>query len=153
MGVGMEQRKYDPCRSLQGYDRTVYLAGSSITNKDPPYVTLHASYHFSAVCARMAPALRKSAPGLPQQWPKQDRIWWCNTISFEESSICTNLVTSILLYGCDTWTLLADSEEKNKTEQEKRSGHSTPSACGNFSVSPTWSTRPTPGCEAQSTSL
>ena len=35
-----------------------------------------------------------------------NRIWMCNKISFE------TLVTSILLYGCETWTLLDDSGKR-----------------------------------------
>ena len=37
------------------------------------------------------------------------RIWLCNTISFiSKFELCKSLVTVILLYGCVTWTLLAD---------------------------------------------
>ena len=40
-----------------------------------------------------------------------NRIWRCNTISFANKfKVCKSLVNSILLYGCETWTLLADSE-------------------------------------------
>ena len=61
----------------------------------------------------MAPAQQKSAPGLPQQWQQwPDRIWWFNTISFASKfKLYKSLVTSIHLYGCETWTLLADSEK------------------------------------------
>ena len=42
-----------------------------------------------------------------------NRIWRCNIISFASKLMfCKTLVTSILLYGCETWTLLADSEKK-----------------------------------------
>ena len=42
-----------------------------------------------------------------------NRIWWCSTISFvSKFKLYKSLVTSILLYGCDTWTLLADSEQR-----------------------------------------
>ena len=38
-----------------------------------------------------------------------NRIWRCNTISFASTFMLYKfLVTSILLYGCETWTLLAD---------------------------------------------
>ena len=38
-----------------------------------------------------------------------NRIWWSNTISFASTFMLYKfLVTSILLYGCETWTLLAD---------------------------------------------
>ena len=41
------------------------------------------------------------------------RIWQCNTISFASKfKLYKSLVTSILLYGCETWTLLADSEKR-----------------------------------------
>ena len=42
-----------------------------------------------------------------------NRIWWCNTISFTNKfKLYKSLVTSILLYGCETMTLLADSEKR-----------------------------------------
>ena len=38
-------------------------------------------------------------------------IWRCNTISFASKfKLFRSLVTSILLCGCETWTMLADSE-------------------------------------------
>ena len=41
------------------------------------------------------------------------RIWRCNTIGFiSKLKLCrSSPVTSILLYGCETWTLLAHSEK------------------------------------------
>ena len=45
------------------------------------------------------------------------RIWWCNTISF--ASKLKSLVTSILLYGSETWTLLADSEKRIQAFETK----------------------------------
>ena len=43
-----------------------------------------------------------------------NRIWWCDTISFKSKfKLYKPLVTSILLYGCETWTLLANSEKKD----------------------------------------
>ena len=42
-----------------------------------------------------------------------NRILRCNTISFASKfKLYKSLVTSILLYGCETWTLLADCEKK-----------------------------------------
>ena len=42
-----------------------------------------------------------------------NRIWQCNTISFTSKSwLYKSFVTSILLYGCGTWTLLVDYEKK-----------------------------------------
>ena len=39
-----------------------------------------------------------------------NRIWRCNTISFASKlKLYKSLVTSILLCGCETWALLADS--------------------------------------------
>ena len=41
-----------------------------------------------------------------------NRIWRCSTISFASKfKLYKSLVTSILLYGCETWTLLANSEK------------------------------------------
>ena len=40
-------------------------------------------------------------------------IWQCNTISFASKfKLCKSLLTSVLLYGCEIWTLLADSENR-----------------------------------------
>ena len=42
------------------------------------------------------------------------RIWRCNTISFAcKFKLQKSLVTSMLFYGSETWTLLADSEKKD----------------------------------------
>ena len=42
-----------------------------------------------------------------------NRIWQCNTISSASKfKLYRSLVNTILLYGCETWTLLADSEKK-----------------------------------------
>ena len=40
-----------------------------------------------------------------------------------------SLVTSVLLYGCETWSLLADSEKKKKKKGSRLS-----KPIGNFSV-------------------
>ena len=46
-----------------------------------------------------------------------NRILRCNTISFaSEFQLCKSLVTSVFLYGCETWTLLADSEKRMQEE-------------------------------------
>ena len=38
-----------------------------------------------------------------------NRIWQCNIISFANKfKVYKSLVTSILLYGCEAWTLLTD---------------------------------------------
>ena len=42
-----------------------------------------------------------------------NRTWPCSTINFASKfKLCKFLVTSILLYGCETWILLADSGKK-----------------------------------------
>ena len=44
----------------------------------------------------------------------------CNTISFASKfKLYKSLVTSILLYGCETWTLLADSEKRVQAFETK----------------------------------
>ena len=44
-----------------------------------------------------------------------NRIWPCNTISFESKlKLYKSLVTSILLYSWETWTLLADYEKGSR---------------------------------------
>ena len=72
-------------------------------------------------------------------------IWRCNTISFASKFKLCKFVTSILLYGCETWTLLA--------KWKKRIQASKQGAWGNFSASPTWSTRLTIWRGARSTSM
>ena len=50
------------------------------------------------VCIRIASAVARL-----------NRIWWCSTISIAPEFKCyKSLVTSLLLYGCKTWILLAD---------------------------------------------
>ena len=49
-----------------------------------------------------------------------NRIWLCNTISFaSKCELYESLVSSILLYGCETWTLLADSEKRIQAFENK----------------------------------
>ena len=69
-----------------------------------------------------------------------NRIYRCNTSFASKFKIYKSLVTTIILYRCETWTLLADSEKKDPGFR-------------NFFASPTWSTRPMTGCRARSTSL
>ena len=48
------------------------------------------------------------------------RIWRCNIIRFANKfKLQKSLVTSILLYGCETWTLLADSEKRIQALETK----------------------------------
>ena len=57
------------------------------------------------VLVRIAPAMKVMA--------RLNRIWRCNAFSFASKfKLCKSLVTSIFLYDCETWTLLADPEEK-----------------------------------------
>ena len=43
-----------------------------------------------------------------------NRLLQCNTISFASTfKLYKTLVTSILFFGCETWTLLANSEKKD----------------------------------------
>ena len=49
-----------------------------------------------------------------------NRIWRSNTISFASKfKLYKSLVTSILLYGCETKTLLAASEERIQAFESK----------------------------------
>ena len=49
-----------------------------------------------------------------------NRIWWCNTISFtNKCKLYKPLITSILLCGCETWTLPADSEKRIEAFETK----------------------------------
>ena len=49
-----------------------------------------------------------------------NRIWRCNTISFASKfKLYKSLFTSILLYGCEPWTLLADSHKKIQSFETK----------------------------------
>ena len=54
-------------------------------------------------------------------------------------------LSNILLYGCETWALLIDSEKRIQTFETN--------ALGSISASPTRNTRPTTVCGARSTSL
>ena len=57
----------------------------------------------------MTPVHQKSASELSQEWQaKRDlQLQHHQLVKFK---LYKSLVTSILLYGCETWTLLADSE-------------------------------------------
>ena len=47
-------------------------------------------------------------------------IWLCNTTSFASKfKLYKSLVTSILLYSCETWTLLADVEKRIQSSKTK----------------------------------
>ena len=60
------------------------------------------------ICIRIASAMTMA---------RLNRIWWCNTISFvSKFKLYKFLVTFILLYCCETWTLLADSEKKKRIQ-------------------------------------
>ena len=49
-----------------------------------------------------------------------NRIWRCNTISFASNfKLYKSLVTSILLYGYETWTLLADWKKRMQALETK----------------------------------
>ena len=66
------------------------------------------------ICIRIASAMAAMAI--------LTRIWWCNTISFASKfRLYKFLVTFILLYGCETWILLADSEKKEEFRRSKPS--------------------------------
>ena len=50
-------------------------------------------------------------------------LWQCNIISFASRlKLYKSLVTSCLLYGCETWALLADSERKRIQAFETKCG-------------------------------
>ena len=64
-----------------------------------------------------------------------NRICWSNTISFASKfKLYMFLVTILLLDCCERWTLLADWNKGSRLLK--------PSAWGNFSAPPTWSTIP-----------
>ena len=120
--VSMNGQKLEEVTSLKYMDETLCKDGTCLAE----------------VCIRIASEMAAVA-GL-------NRLWWCNTTSLESKlKLCKSLVTSILLYGCEAWTRLADSE--------KRIQASKLSARGNFSISPTWSTKPTTECRKRSTPL
>ena len=49
-----------------------------------------------------------------------NKILWCNTISFaNKSKLYKSLVTLIILYGCETWKLLTDSEKMIQASKTK----------------------------------
>ena len=55
----------------------------------------------SEICLRIASAMSVMA--------RLNRIWKSNTISFASKfKMYKSLITSILLYGCETWTLLVN---------------------------------------------
>ena len=81
-----------------------------------------------------------------------NRVWRCNTISFASKfKLYKSLVTAILLSGCETWTLLADSEKKKDLDfrnqvPEKTSSHP---LFGAQDQRPYGSTGTSPGCSQE----
>ena len=73
-------------------------------------------YLGATLCKFCKPVVRimiASAMAAMAAMARLNRIWWCNTISFTDKfKLYRSLVTSILLYGCETMTLLADSEKR-----------------------------------------
>ena len=66
-----------------------------------------------------------------------NRIWQCNTVSFaSEFKLYMSLLTSILLDGCETWTLLADSENKGARLSNKVQNNRPGENSISFSVGP-----------------
>ena len=75
-----------------------------------------------------------------------NKIWRCNTISFANKfKLFNSLVTYILLYGCETWTLLTDSEKKKKDPGFQNQVPEKKKEKKNFYEFSTWTTRPTTG--------
>ena len=75
-----------------------------------------------------------------------NRIWRCSTINIASKlKLYMSLVTSILLYGVKHGPCLLIRKKKIQAFETM--------CMGNFSVSPTWSTRPTTWCGARSTFL
>ena len=75
-----------------------------------------------------------------------NRIWRCKTINFTSKyKLYKSFVTSILLYGCDTYPACWLWQKGSRLLK--------PSAWGNFFVFPIWSTRPTSEWGARSTSV
>ena len=75
-----------------------------------------------------------------------NKIWRCNTISFANKfKLFNSLVTYILLYGCETWTLLTDSEKKKRIQAFRTKCLKRKKKKKNFYEFSTWTTRPTTG--------
>ena len=64
------------------------------------------------VCIRIASAMAAVA--------RLNRIWWSNAIIFASKfKLYESCVTAVLLYGCQTWILLADSENRIQAFETK----------------------------------
>ena len=90
------------CQKLEGLTTSKYL-----------HATLRKDGTYSAeVRVRIASAMAAMA--------RLNRIWRCNTISFASKfKLYKSLVTSILLYDCGTWTLLASPEKRIQAFETK----------------------------------
>ena len=86
-----------------------------------------------------------------QQWPDLRGSGDAVLSFLQASSSCTSLLSQ------SSFSVAAKHEPCSLTLQKKKKGErsrlSKPSAWGNFSAFPTWSTRPKIGCGARSTSL
>ena len=57
---------------------------------------------------------------LADEMTRLNRILRCNTISFASKfKLYKSFVTATLIYGCETWTLLADSEKRIQAVETK----------------------------------
>ena len=88
--IGMSGQKLEEVTSFKHLGATLYLDGTCL-----------AELHMKVASAMASVA-------------RLNRIRQCDTISFASKfKVYKSLVISILLYGCETWTLLSDSEKKN----------------------------------------
>ena len=88
--IGMNGQKLEEVTSFKHLGATLYLDGTCL-----------AELHMKVASAMASVA-------------RLNRIRRCDTISFASKfKVYKSLVISILLYGCETWTLLSDSEKKN----------------------------------------
>ena len=81
-------------------------------------ITMFCRKLFKFLDSKAPSTVQKFASGLPQQFAEMSglkRIWRCST----KVQLDKSLVTSILRYGCETWTLLADSERRIQAFETK----------------------------------
>ena len=77
-------------------------------------------YLGATLCKFCKPVVRIMIASAMAAMARLNRIWQCNTISFASKfKLYGSLVTSILLYGCETWTLLPDFEKRIQAFETK----------------------------------
>ena len=138
-------------RNEQDHDNSTNNIGVDIGMKGQKLEEVTSSKYLGATLCKdgtCAAEVRIRIASTKAAGAKLNRILRCNTIRFASTfKLYKSLVTSIHLYGCDSWTLLADFKKKKRIQASETK------RMRKLLAFSTWSTRPTTWCGTRSTSL